>query len=144
MEKLALGRAQFMNQPAERRKLEFDFVQTDFQAILGLDFLIRNACLIDLEGHRLYVRSEKPSTETSKALAETLQRSGFTNAALRGDYYLTVDAQINNQPVRLLVDTGAGVSLLDQTEVKRLGLQTVKENHTGSLIPDEDMHAVAV
>ena len=83
------------------------------------------------------MRGEKPSEEASKALAETLSRSGFTNAPLQGTSGFTIDAQINNQPVRLLVDTGAGVSLLDQSELKRLALQPLKGAHTGSLIANE-------
>jgi hypothetical protein len=120
MEKLTLGRAQFMNQPAERKNLDMDFVALPYEGILGFDFLLRNFCLIDCANHRLYVRGDKPSEETSKALAETLHRSGFTDVNLRGESYFKVEALINNQPAELLVDTGAFVSTVDQSEVKRL------------------------
>jgi hypothetical protein len=40
--------------------------------------------------------------------------------------YLTVNATVNNEPVRLLVDTGDGVSVLDQSLAKRLKLSSIK------------------
>jgi hypothetical protein len=80
-------------------------------------------------------------------MAETLHRSGFTNVALRGDYYLTVGALINGQPAELLVDSGASLSVLDESERKRLSLETLKEAQTGSYIPQEvgeKQHAILI
>ena len=41
---------------------------------------------------------------------------------------------------RFIVDTGASFSMLDESQLKPLGLSTVKQStsHTGSLIPDEE------
>jgi gag-polyprotein putative aspartyl protease len=146
VEKLKLGRAEFMNQPAVRRSLDVDFVQRQPEGILGLDFLCRNSCLIDCEAHRLYVRGEKPSKEISNTLGETLLRSGYTNAPLSLDSrgHLLLDAQINAKPVRLIVDTGASDTLLDETEMNRLGLRTYKRTTTGTMIPTDDTHHLVI
>ena len=135
MDKLALGHAEFLNQPAEVNKVDMDFVQLPFQGVIGFDFLSRNFALIDCAGHRLYIRAEQPSADVSKALAESLSRSGFTNIPLAGDAYFLVPVQVNGHPLDMLVDTGASLSLIDQSQFKRLGLQTVKQEKVGSYIP---------
>jgi predicted aspartyl protease len=139
MEKLILGRAQFMNQPARVDKLRFDFVPVDFSGLLGLDFLIRNFCLLECGEGRLYVRGVKPSDEQSKALAETLRRSGFVEIPFhfKPAWRLTVDAQTKGRPVRLLIDTGSPFSVLDESQVQPLGLKAIKQVATGSLIPED-------
>jgi hypothetical protein len=143
MDKLTLGQAEFLNQPAELTKVDMDFVQMSFQGVLGFDFLTRNFALIDCAGHRVYIRGEKPSAEVSNALAETLSRSGFTNISVRGDAYFIIAGNINGRSVDMLVDTGASLSLIDQSQFKRLGLQTVKQDKIGSYIPvDPDLASV--
>jgi predicted aspartyl protease len=135
MDKLALGHAEFLNQPAEVNKVDMDFVQIPFQGVLGFDFLSRNFALIDCAQHRLYIRAEEPSIDVSKALAETLSRSGFTNVPVTGAVCFLLPAHVNGHPLDMLVDTGASLSLIDQSQSKRLGLQTVKQEKIGSYIP---------
>jgi hypothetical protein len=139
MDKLKLGRAQFLNQPANVRKLEMDYLPTPNDAILGCDFLFRNSCLLDCGARRLYVRAAKPSEEESKALEQTLLRSGFVEAAVRWRGILTVGTEVNQQPVSLGVDTGGAFSVLDNSQVKRLSLTPTRDDHagTGSLMAPE-------
>ena len=139
IDKLVLGQAQFLNQPARAEKLEMDFVRVSFDAILGCDFFFRNSCLVDCGAQRLYVRGVRPSRDESRALAETLQRSGFIEVPLRTRLSLTVEAKINGQPVRLIVDTGSPFTELDESQFKSLGLSTVKQSTppAGSSIPKE-------
>ena len=138
IEKLKLGRAEFMNQPAERRKLEADLtIRTHYRGILGFDFLMRNFCLIDCLRYRLYVRGEKPSDEVSKALANSLQSSGYIGVPLKGNGYFTVEALVNGKSADLVVDTGSFSSMLDQSEQKRLSLRLANESVTGTLIPQD-------
>src|SRR5882762_5216412 len=61
VEKLMLGRAQFANQPARVGKHRMDYTQLPFDGVLGVDFLLRNFCLIDLSARRLYFRGSEPS-----------------------------------------------------------------------------------
>ncbi len=74
---------------------------------------------------RLYVRGTELPGEKQQALQETLRRSGFleVNLNVRRNLVMTCEAEANDQPVRLLVDTGAIWSVLDHSEVKRLGLR---------------------
>src|SRR5438046_805665 len=78
MDKLTLGSAQFLNQPARVANLRMDFISVEFDGVLGPDFFFRNHCLIDFFGNRLYVRSSRP--RTTRPLP--LQRP-FAAAALR-------------------------------------------------------------
>jgi len=139
MDKLTLGRAQFLNQPARVTKLRMDFVAVGFDGVLGCDFFFRNYCLIDCFGNRLYVRSSKPSDDAASAIAATLRASGFTDVPINLKYGLTVDAKVNGEASKLLVDTGFTFSSLDSALAKRLGLAAVKhdEPSVGSLIPKE-------
>jgi predicted aspartyl protease len=139
MEKLVLGRAQFLNQPAQVGRLTGDYVRFPFVGILGFDFLVRNFCLIDCGGNRLYVRGGEPSEAEKKAMAETLRRSGFTEIPMRYDYCMMVEVKINGEPVPLLVDTGASFSMVDDAVQKRLSLPTAKQDQpaTGTRINGE-------
>ncbi|MEY2427144.1 MAG: Aspartyl protease [Verrucomicrobiota bacterium] len=139
MEKLVFGRAQFLNQPADVNKLHMDFVPVEFSGVLGPDFFIRNFCLLDCAEERLYVRGVKPSDEESKVLAESLRRSGFVEVPFQFEpsLHLIVRAQAQGQPARLLIDTGSPFSLLDESQLQRLGLKAVKQVVTGSLIAED-------
>jgi predicted aspartyl protease len=140
IDKLMLGRAQFLNQPARMANLDMDFVRTTWDAVLGADFFFRNFCLINCGSQKVYVRSAERSEEQSRALSETLRRSGYAEAGLEAKPGLTAEVKINGRPVRFIVDTGASFSMLDESQLKPLGLSTVKQStsHTGSLIPDEE------
>ena len=121
MERLVLGRAEFVNQPARVRDL--GFVPSD--GLLGCDFLYRNYCLIDCMNRRLYVRSGKPATDVENAMKETFQRSGYFEVPLKltRDLVATCEAKINGQPINLVVDTGAVWSTCDESLVAPLHLK---------------------
>jgi len=139
MDKLTLGSAQFLNQPARVTNLRMDFIFVGSDGVLGCDFFFRNYCLIDCFGNRLYVRGSKPSDDVTSAMAATLRRSGFIDVPINLKYGLTVDAKVNDESVKLLVDTGSTFSILDNALAKRLGLAAVKHDaaDVGSLIPKE-------
>ena len=128
VEKLVLGRAQFLNQPAKVEKLKADFIRLRFDGILGCDFFLRNHCLIDCGAQRIYFRSAKPSEQQSDALTQTLRRSGFIEIAIKLDDGLNIDARLNGEPVRLLLDTGSSLSLLDEAEAKRFSLNSIRHD----------------
>jgi predicted aspartyl protease len=139
MDKLMIGRAQFLNQPALVEKLDMDFVRLGFDGILGLDFFFRNFCLIDCYQHKFYARGSRPTEEQSVAFQELLLRSGFTEVPLESEHFLAIEAKVKNLPVRLLVDTGASISTLDQSQAARLNLTPVKweDPAEGSLIRND-------
>lgn len=133
LEKLKLGQAEFYNQPARVRSVSVPGVQSEYHGVLGADFLFRNFCLIDCLDRRLYVRAKELSVEARKVLEESLRISGAHPVALeyKPGAAMACKARVNNQPVKLLVDTGAIWSVLDEDEAKRLKLAT---RSTGSRI----------
>lgn len=139
VDELGLGAARFLNQPAKVKNLDLDYIQSNNDAILGLDFLVRNYCLIDCGGRRLFFRAAAPSEQQSKALAESLRRSGFVEINLSRGNALFMEARVNDKPVRLLVDTGGDFSVLDETQVSRLALKIEKREQprTGTLIKED-------
>jgi len=104
--------------------------------VLGLDFFFRNFCVIDCYRRELFVCGARPSEKQCAAMRESLRRSGFLEAPLEAKRFLSVSANINAQPVRLLVDTGDGLSALDESQAARLHLAPVKweDPERGSLI----------
>ena len=139
MDNFKLGHAQFLNQPAKVMKLRMDYTFVAFDGILGCDFFFRNYCLIDCFHSRLYVRGAKPSDNATSAIETTLRRSGFTDVSIHVKYGLTVDAKLNGEMTKLLVDTGATFSLVDSALAKHLRLSAVKQDEPplGSLIRKE-------
>lgn len=140
MDKLVLGGvAKFSNQPARVRELKADYTVVQWDGVLGLDFLIRNSCLIDCWEHRLYVRASSLSQEHAEVMDQSLRLAGFTEVNLQRKGFLDVEAEINGHPVLLLVDTGAPFNLLDNSQVQHLGLNIVRYSRpaTGSFIERE-------
>jgi hypothetical protein len=139
MDKLVIGRTQFLNQPARVEQLRAEFITLPYNGVLGYDFLLRNFCLIDCWKHRMYVRSGKLSGEQLKAFDGTLRLSGFTEIPLESGYLLSVKAEINGQPILLGVDTGRAFEELDDSQLKPLGLVLLKNTRaaTGSLIQQD-------
>ncbi len=118
--------AEFSNQPFRVREIKADFVTLPFDGVLGLDFLLRNFCLIDCWKHRLYVRSSGLSTESATVMDQSLRLSGFSEVPLSPEGMLSVDAEVNGHSVRLLVDTGAPDNMLDNSQLRELGLRSVR------------------
>jgi predicted aspartyl protease len=136
IDKLVMGRGQFLNQPALVERLDLDYMRLQFEGILGLDFFFRNFCLIDCYRRKVFLRGARPSEQQLAAMVESLRRSGFIGVPLKLEHLLTVDARIEDQPIRLLVDTGDSVSVLDQSQARRFNLTSVKWDDAaqGSLI----------
>ena len=142
IDKLTLGPAQFVNQPARVENIRMDFAGSPFEGLLGYDFLCRNSCLMDLGKKQLYVRSKPLSKEQSDALEKTLAQSRFIpvptvsseETALDG---LLVKAKLNGEETELLADTGASYTGLDARVANRLKLPIYRQSEIGSLVPGE-------
>ena len=132
IDKLVIGRAQFLNQPARVKKLEMEYVDTPYEGILGCDFFLRNYCLIDCARRCLYVRGAKLSEQQSNDMAETFKRSGFVEVPTDSMRALVAKVEINGHPADLLVDTGAWTSVLDEEQSKPLELIPYKESANGT------------
>jgi hypothetical protein len=137
--KLRIAHLDFVNQPARVDKLRADFVHFPYDGVIGCDFLARNSCLLDCGVHRLYLRGSVLSADQSRALEESLLRSGFEQIPLRSDFFLNLAGLANGQSMRLVVDTGASFTVLDDSQIKQLGLTTIREESpaTGTAIRQE-------
>jgi predicted aspartyl protease len=122
MEELTLGRATFLNQPAYKIKLEPGSARSLRDGVLGLDFLYRNHCLVALDGRHLYVRASAPSETVKTSLVTSLRLSGMLEVPMEGRFGNTVEVEINDQKVKLLVDTGSFATVVDISQAGRLGL----------------------
>lgn len=145
IDKLVLrGGARFSNQPFRVRDIKVDFVTLPFDGVLGLDFLLRNFCLIDCWKHRLYVRASALSGANAAVMDQSLRLSGFTEVSLSSGDMLNVSAELNGHPLHLLVDTGAQDNMLDDSQVRELGLRLVHYSapSTGSFIESEATLAI--
>src|SRR5258706_8669012 len=143
IQNLTLGNSHFVNQPAMSQDLKFDYTTIPFQGAIGCDFFIRHHCILDLHVRKLYVRATARTADDTRAMEETFRRSKLTEISAQISTnslgVLRVECLINGKPVKLLVDTGCNISVLDNSQADRLGLTFMRENRPpkGSLIPQE-------
>ncbi len=125
VERLALGRASYTNQPALVRNLVVDGRPASFDLVLGCDFFIRNFAVVDCERRRLYTRRVPPSTKAQDEFEAALLHSGYTAASLKltNPLGITCVVRVNGEPLEMLVDTAAVWSCLDAGQVERFQLK---------------------
>ena len=89
--------------------------------VLGRDILTRQKVIINC-GTRLIFFKVDPSRQLQ--LARFAESQSFTRVPLRQEENgaLTVPYSINGRPSRLVVDTGAGLTTLDESKIKSLGI----------------------
>ena len=124
MDTLELGGLQFRNQPAHVGEIEFDFVRSVDDGLLGCDFLARNHCIIDCGHGLLFVRGEALPSQAETSLKETLLKSGFkdTGFEVSPGRPVTCHVALNKKDYGLIVDTGCPWTLLDWECGQQLGL----------------------
>jgi predicted aspartyl protease len=112
---LKLGAVLLTNIPVRVANLRVDDRPTAYDVVLGADFLLRRHAVLDCGSARLYLRNAPLTpTEREKFERELMDR-GWVAVTLkrRTPPTWSVAAQINDQPVELLVDNGATWSCLD-------------------------------
>jgi predicted aspartyl protease len=89
--------------------------------ILGLDILFRYKALINCRTKLVFFKIDKAQRINLGSVAASEK---FTRVPLRREETgaLTVSCSIRGQPTRLLVDTGAFITILNEPFVKSLGL----------------------
>jgi len=87
-------------------------VRRDADGFLGLGFLQTCAAIIDLPNRRLYLKP--PRTGRTPQLGPALKSVGFSEAPFElKNVGLVVNAQINGIPGKMIIDTGAYLSVVD-------------------------------
>jgi hypothetical protein len=135
IDRLAVGGAQFSNQPARASKLEADHVRLNFEGMIGLDFLLRNFCIIDCGNEQIFFRGARPTPEQSAAMARTFRASGFTEIPIRCTRRLIMASMAGDRPFGWIVDTGATFTVIEDSYRVKLNLKPVEHVVAGSFIP---------
>lgn len=127
IQQLTLGRVVLTNETVQVQDLRVNGQPTSYDVVLGCDFLLRYHAVIDVAGHRLYLRREAlPATERAQ-WEEALSDAGLVNAELKrlAPPALTSVAQVNGRTTELLVDTGAAWSCLDAKVAETMKLRAL-------------------
>lgn len=86
--------------------------RTDADGFLGLGFLQRCGAIIDLANKRLYLKP--PGVGRVPQLSAALKAVGFAEANLQlTSLGLLVEVSVNDMPTKMVIDTGAGFSVID-------------------------------
>jgi predicted aspartyl protease len=96
--------------------------RTDADGFLGLGFLQRCSAIIDLSNKRLYLKP--PGVGRALQLSPALKAVGFAEANLQVvSLGLLVDAMVNDTATKMVIDTGATLSVIDSrfAEQAKLG-----------------------
>jgi predicted aspartyl protease len=136
-EKIELGSLEFFNQPVEvfdlalRYRPSGSFEEhpalrseeqgTDWEAVLGGDFLLRHYAVLNSREACLYLRGAAPSERVAAVLEQSLRQSGLETAPLTNVYSTALVAvlQVNGQNANFLVDTGSFGTIVDEEFARR-------------------------
>jgi predicted aspartyl protease len=113
---LAMGNCTFANVPVEvANESQINLIaRPHLDGLFGAHEMAKFGMVIDCARQMIYVNPKGPSAATTQKLAQFLAGRGFTRIPMRfnADEHLEVEAAINGHPVRLIVDTGAAMTLL--------------------------------
>jgi hypothetical protein len=100
-------------------------VNLDADGFLGLGFLQRCSAIIDLPNRRLYLKP--PGTGRMVNLGPVLKNYGFAEASFElTSGGLLVDGSINGMAVKMIIDTGAFLSSIDNRVAVDAHLKTYR------------------
>jgi predicted aspartyl protease len=151
---LAMGNCTFTNVPVQvAEESEINLIsQPHLDGLFGAHEMAKFGMIVDCARQMIYVNPKGPSAATTQKLAQFLGGRGFTRIPMRfnSDHHLEVDAAVNGHPVRLIVDTGAGMTLLSApvasasgTSLSPLGIGHIQQLALGKLIVNNAEVAVA-
>jgi predicted aspartyl protease len=106
-----------------RRSSHADAGNAAFDGVLGLDILFRHKALINCRSKVVFFKVDQTRRINLGSVAASEK---FTRIPIQREETgaLTVPCSIRGQPARLLIDTGAFVSILHEGFIKLLGLAT--------------------
>jgi predicted aspartyl protease len=104
-----------------RKSSQADAARAAFDGVLGLDILFRHKALINCRTKLVFFKVDRARRINLGSVAGSEK---FTRVPIQWEETgaLTVQCSVRGQPTRLLVDTGAFVTILHEAFVKSLGL----------------------
>jgi len=122
---LAMGNCTFTNVPVEvANENQINVIaRPHLDGLFGAHEMSKFGMIVDCTRQMLYVNPKGPSASTSQKLAQFLVGRGFTRIPMRfnSDEHLEIEAAVNGHPVRLIVDTGSGMTLLSASVATAAG-----------------------
>lgn len=113
---LQMGNCTFSNVPIEvAREEQINFIaRPHLDGLLGAHEMSKFGMIVDCTRQMLYVSPKGSSPSTSQKLAQFLTSRGFSRIPMRfnSDEHLEIEAAANGHPIRLIVDTGSGMTLI--------------------------------
>jgi predicted aspartyl protease len=114
--RLAMGNCTFANVPvevADENQINF-IARPHLDGLFGAHEMAKFGMIVDCARQMIYVNPRGSSAATTQKLAEFLGARGFSRIPMRfnPEHHLEIDAAINGHPVRLIVDTGSGLTLV--------------------------------
>jgi predicted aspartyl protease len=104
-----------------RRSPYSDPANANVDGLLGLDLLLRHKAVINFRTKLLFLKVDQTRQTNLGAIAASEK---FTSVPIRREENgaLTVPCSVHGQPARLILDTGAFVTALNESFVKSLGI----------------------
>ncbi len=122
---LKMGNCTFLNVPIEvANENQINLIaRPHLDGLFGAHEMSKFGVIVDCTRQMLYVNPKGPSASTSQKLAQFLSGRGFTRIPMRfnSDEHLEIEAAVNGHPVRLIVDTGSGMTLLSASVATAAG-----------------------
>jgi len=113
---LVMGNCTFQNVPVEvANEGQINLIaRPHLDGLFGVHEMAKFGMIIDCARQMIYVNPKGPSASASLKLGQFLAARGFTRISMRlnSQHHLEIDAKLNSHPIRLLVDTGSGFSLI--------------------------------
>jgi predicted aspartyl protease len=122
---LAMGNCTFTNVPvqvADESDLNL-YARPHLDGLFGAHEMAKFGMIVDCARQMIYVNPKGSSASTSQKLAQFLSGRGFTRIPMHfnAEHHPEIAATINGHPTRLIVDTGAFVTLLSAPAASSFG-----------------------
>src|SRR4029077_13428663 len=122
---LAMGNCTFKDVPvrvADESELNV-YARPHLDGLFGAHEMAKFGMIVDCARQMIYVNPKGPSAATTQKLAQFLGGRGFNRIPMHFNpgNHLEIDAAINGHPTRLIVDTGAFVTLLSSSTASAFG-----------------------
>ena len=109
IQRMTLGTLSFSNQPAAPTELPLGSRKLNSGVVLGYDFLLRNDCVCDCVGERLYFREFTLPQDLQGILDDTLQKSGYQENIIQTNFEprLTSNLKVEGQNKPVVIDAAS-------------------------------------